>query len=447
MVAKSLKNAAKVDTVADTKNDISKNLSRPERTLTWQRKQIFLLFALIAAVYVGIGIGEYIFHAPGIRYYPHFIYLADGWLHGHMYLNALPSALDDYTFYHGHWYVAFPPLPGVLLLPLVAIFHLNHQNLILLFPFIALGIINSGLMFLILVRLVKNYGIDLSPAALSWIVLFFALGTETLYVTMQGSVWFQAHVVATTFLLLHIYETFGKRRPWVAGIFLGLASLSRSTTLLAFPFYILLTIATEDKKPHVLLKQIIIFGLVLGVFGVGMLLYNLARFGSPLDFGYATMNVNVYAASDLHRYGQFSLHFLQTNLYYMWVQPPILVGRFPSLTFTPLGTGIFWTMPALLFAVLAFRRREQRLLALALLAGCVLPLAFLLLYFNTGWVQFGNRFSLDYLPFAFLLAVLGMRFRQGWLEKFLIGSSIAINIWGYIVFAYFPFAIKASFLK
>ena len=64
-------------------------------------------------------------------------------------------------------------------------------------------------------------------------------------------------------------------------------------------------------------------------------------------------------------------------------------------------------------------------------------MAFLLVYFNTGWYQFGYRFILDFLPFALLLAVLGMRAVPGWREKLLIVLSVAMNVWGFVVFTFF----------
>jgi hypothetical protein len=408
-----------------------------------QRRYI-ALFLIFAAIYIFIGATEYILRAPGIYYTPHFIYLADGWLHGHFYINTVPAITGDYTLFHQHWYVAFPPLPAILLLPFIAIFHLSHQDFISLFFSLGMGIINIGLMLWVLIRFAQMRKLHLSSTTILWLLIFFAFGTETFYVTMQGSVWFQAHVVATTFLLLHIGESFGKRRPWLAGIFLGLASLSRSATLFAFPFFLVVTFLIDREKPKVMLKQCILFGATSGSFVVGMLLYNWGRFGSLLN---ATMNVNSVVSHDLHTYGQFNPHFLGINLYYMWVQAPFFVHSFPYITFTPFGTGIFWTMPALLAAFLAFRHRQQRGLAFALLAGCVLPILLLLLYFNTGWVQFGNRFSMDYLPFALLLATMGMRSKLGWPEKILITISIAINVWGYIVFAYLPFATKIAFLR
>ncbi len=422
-------------------------VSEAIHTVTWKSKRLLLLFLAVAVVYILVAAGQYLSHAPGARYYPHFIYLADGWLHGHLYLHSLPPSTDDYTFYQGHWYVAFPPLPAVLLLPFVAILHLAHQNLLSLFFSVGLEIVNIGLLIEVLMRFARLRKTSLTFPTVAWLVIFFAFGTETFFVSMQGSVWFQAHVVAITFLLLYIGETLGKRRPWLAGLFLGLASLARSTTLFTFPFFLVMTVVLERKRPLAMLRQVIVFGLTLGLILAVMLLYNQVRFGSFFDFGYAAMNVNSGVRADLAAYGQFNVHFLGTNLFYMWVQLPILVRKFPFVTFTPYGTGIFWTTPALLCAFLAFRQREQRWLAFALLAGCLLPLVWLLLYFNTGWVQFGNRFSLDYLPLALLLAVLGMRARPGWPEKLLIGLSLLLNIWGYIVFIYFPFAISAGFLK
>lgn len=146
------------------------------------------------------------------------------------------------------------------------------------------------------------------------------------------------------------------------------------------------------------------------------------------------MNVNAFVRGNLHTYGQFNLHFLATNAYYMLVRPPVLLAHFPFIDFDPLGTSIFLTMPPLLFALLAFWHRGTRWLAWSLLSTCLLPIAFLLLYFNTGWYQFGYRFVLDFLPFAFLLALLGMRDVPAWLRNGLIVLAIAINIWGFVVF-------------
>jgi hypothetical protein len=411
--------------------------------LRWQRKHVVLLFVSIVATYILLAWIHYI-TLPSHES-QHFIYLADGWLHGHLYLHDVPPDTTDYTLHNGHWYVAFPPLPAMLLLPLVAIFHLSNQDIISLVFSVGMGILNIWLMLEVLKRLSQRQSAGLTFEAAAWFVALFALGTEHLYATMQGNVWFTAHIVATTFLLLYIGETLKKRRPLVAGFYLGLAALSRSTTLLTFPFFVLLTISAffasrqegVQRKQFLPWKELFPFFAVLGVFIAGMLIYNLARFGSLLDFGYSTMNVNGSVSGNLHTYGQFNPHFIRTNLRYMLLEPPSLVSHLPYLSFNPLGTGIFWTTPALVYAFLAFRHKEQLWLAAALLAACLLPMAFLLLYFNTGWHQFGYRFILDFLPFALLLAALGMRSVPGWREKLLIVLSVATNIWGFVVFTFF----------
>jgi len=395
------------------------------------------LFVTLAAIYLLVFISQVTIHPPGVGGGSHFILLADGWLHGHLYVEGTPANLADFTHYKGHWYVAFPPLPAILMLPFVAIFHLSYQSIITLSFSVGMGILNIWLMQQVLLRLVRRGVLSEHFATTAWLLVFFALGTELLYTTMKGSVWFVAHVVATTFLLLYIYEMLGKQRAWLAALFLGLAALSRSTTLLALPFFLVWTFAQERKRPLVLLRQWSIFGGVLGVILVGMLLYNYARFGSLLDFGYNGMNVSPVVSDLLHNYGQFSTHFLPINIRFMLLEPPKFLKVFPYVTFNPFGTSIFLTMPGLLFAFLGFRRREQRWLAASLLAGCVLPIAAVLLYFNTGWYQFGYRFALDFLPFLFLLAALGMAERLRWSEKTLIVLSVSMNVWGYFVFAYF----------
>lgn len=409
-------------------------------SLKWIGKRSLLLFASLAVLYLLIALVRYLYAPPAIG--QHFVYLADGWLHGHLYVGIVPRDTQDFTLRNGHWYVAFPPLPAVLMLPLVAIFHLANPPLITFSLSVGMGILNIWLMLWVLKRFSYSLFVGQKLIPVAWLLILFAFGSEHLYATMQGHVWELAHVVATTFLLLYIGETLGKRRPLVAGLFLGLAVLSRTTVLFTFPFFVLLTMKTEHIRPLKVwmlrvLKQLVPFFAMLGLFVVGMLIYNKARFGSFTDFGYAGMNVNPIVSADLHKYGQFSLHFLPTNLRYMLFEPPRLIPSVPYLTFSSWGTGILWTTPALLFAFLAFRSPERRWLAGALLAACLLPMVLLLLYFNTGWSQFGYRFSLDFLPFALLLAALGMQQVSAWRGKALIALSVLMNLWGLFVFMFF----------
>ena len=76
---------------------------------------------------------------------------------------------------------------------------------------------------------------------------------------------------------------------------------------------------------------------------------------------------------------------------------------------------------------------RSRLVAGAYLA--VLAIAFVnLMHFSQGWVNFGYRFSNDFVVFALPLVALGMSRRGGvgWLGAGLIALSVAVNLWGVI---------------
>jgi hypothetical protein len=65
----------------------------------------------------------------------------------------------------------------------------------------------------------------------------------------------------------------------------------------------------------------------------------------------------------------------------------------------------------------------------------VIAIAFInLMHFSQGWVQFGYRFSNDFVVFALPLVAIGMARRGGvrWLGAGLIAASVAINLWGVI---------------
>jgi glucan phosphoethanolaminetransferase (alkaline phosphatase superfamily) len=101
------------------------------------------------------------------------------------------------------------------------------------------------------------------------------------------------------------------------------------------------------------------------------------------------------------------------------------------------------TSPCLGYAVAP---REKSPLAPALWLTVLATALPSLLYQNSGFLQFGYRFSLDYLIFlVMLLAVGGRRFT--WLFKVLVVWGIAVNLFGAIVFDRFggAFAYNDSF--
>ena len=100
-----------------------------------------------------------------------------------------------------------------------------------------------------------------------------------------------------------------------------------------------------------------------------------------------------------------------------------------------IGMSILLTSPAYLLALPAVGRfRASRVVAGSAIA--VLFIAIVnLMHFSQGWVQFGYRFSNDFVPWAVILVALGAEaVVRRWSGVVLVGglvvASILINAWG-----------------
>ena len=93
-------------------------------------ERIFLLFTCISiwlcVFIVSLQFAEWFdaWNTPAMNY---FNILADAFLHGKLYLSN-PANTGDLTFYKGHWFVAEPPFPAILMLPLIAIWGVQAFN-------------------------------------------------------------------------------------------------------------------------------------------------------------------------------------------------------------------------------------------------------------------------------------------------------------------------------
>ena len=100
------------------------------------------------------------------------------------------------------------------------------------------------------------------------------------------------------------------------------------------------------------------------------------------------------------------------------------------------GTSVLVTSPAYLVAPLALGTLGRLHLDRATVGAtiAVLGIAFVnLMHFSQGWVQFGYRFSNDFMPFAMVLVALGAsRLGRLWPFVLLVILSIGVNLWGTI---------------
>ena len=69
--------------------------------------------------------------------------------------------------------------------------------------------------------------------------------------------------------------------------------------------------------------------------------------------------------------------------------------------------------------------------------GILIPLW---MYHTTGWVQFGYRYTTDFMVFLFVLLSCAIK-QTGYLEKILIGLSILMGATGVYLMYYMTFGL------
>jgi hypothetical protein len=407
-------------------------------------------FGLVVALLLAITAYRAVaIHQPGGD---HYLYLAHHLARGQLHVDDLPFYYPDYVEWQGHKYLPFGLLPGVALLPFVELLPFAFfLPLGLAHDFSWVGHLYSLVNIWLFWKVLGCAGVV--GERRRWALLLFFGGTTYFGHALVSNSWYFAHVITTTCLLVAMWEALGKRRPVLMGIFLGLAGLARFTCLFALPFFLwllwrgapttgpgLVAMSTPDRRfPHVIRTGLLLLGVAGPV--LVMLLYNHLRFGSPFENGYALAvqsGLQPYLATARDTYGVFSLMYIPQNLWYLLFQGPLPVPfpfpgqsairmEFPYAQPSTWGMGIFFTSPALLYA---FRARLTDPLVQACLLGIIFVLLPLVTYFGIGWVQFGFRYALDFMPLMVLLVARGLPRPMTNISRVLILVSVAINIWG-----------------
>lgn len=355
-----------------------------------------------------------------------FSLLAEAFLRGELSIELETGVTDELipTADPARFYCGYPPLPAAVLMPFVLCFGPNPQ---LRLVCILLSVTNVLIFYDCLKRLPARLDQPAFSQSAQWLLAaLFALGTATWDSAARAGDWHMAHVTAMTAMMLALREYAGANRPLAVGAFAGLAMLARPTTafaclFLAFPclrrsrFGELARLAAGPIAAVLILE-----------------LYNYARFGSFTEFAYDKMVLLGQGKRLIEAHGQFNQAFVPRNLFWFFLAPPAIRQdhAFPWVGYDPRGMSLFIATPAMLYVLVALRQFRKRSVVrhAAIAAGlCLIPLLF---YYNTGYWQFGHRFSMDYLPLLMILLIAGMGPRPGRLGYGLIAASIGVHIWG-----------------
>lgn len=356
----------------------------------------------------------------------YFEYLAAAFLDGRLYVTDTPFYFEELVNLGGRSYVIYPPLPALLLIPFVMLRGISSNQLLLSF---ILGGFNISLVYLTLRKLTENEELRI------WMTVLFGFGTIHWYTASIGSVWYLAQVTSLFFLMAAVYTTLAGRSPFVAGLLLGASYMSRLTTILTLPFFVIMLLRPGDsgeKGPRHWARRlwpVVLLSAGVGIFVLLNCLYNYLRFGSPFDVAYELHTISAAKAevSPWFNKGLFSLSYIPHHIYAFLLQPPEFIDKPPYVIPCMSGLSLFITTPAFIFAFLAGLKSR---IALACWAA-ILPTAFLIfIKSGSGWMQFGYRYALDFYPFLLLLTLEGIGPRLRWYHKTLIALSVLVNLWG-----------------
>jgi len=398
------------------------------------------------------------------------VYQADAWLHGSLAVEPpLPNddwaavetvELDDGTQAAGRrmitrpafrtldgrelptprvkrslgftMYVSFPPLPSLIMVPSVLVGGRAANDVL---PTVVIAALILPLTLLLLRRLAEA---GLSQRTVHddlWLVATLAFGSVMFFSSVQGKVWYTAHVVGVVLALVYAWASIEARRPLIAGLALGAAALTRTSMAFMVPLFLFeLWRVTPRDTPRALVRPLVRFAAPIAAFAILGMIYNYARFHSPTEFGHTYLALGnhqpVYQQQQIENWGLASYHYLARNLTVAFTLLPELVPRSPYVQVSGHGLAMWVTTPVL---VLLLWPREKNALhrTLWITVGCVAIWS--LLYMNSGWFQFGYRFSLDYMVFLIMLLAIGGRPLTR-VVKGLIIAGIVINLFGAVTF-------------
>jgi len=443
-----------------------------------------IVYLVFAGAYLGTAGGSLRHHTP----YNHYAYLADGWLHGRLALPGQPPNENDWAkvevlklrdgrevrglygsrtggpvdrFYplkgapetipagdivsrSSIRYVSFPPFPAVLMAPFVAIWGLNFNDVLWNALWAAL---NPMLLFLLL-RHLRALGLSRRTEVEDlWLTAMFGVGTVYYFCSVIGQVWFSAQIVAVTLAIGYVWASLGGRRPMLAGLFVALGFATRPPWLVIPLFFFEVVRAmggwhalrTREGRGK-LARSTIAFAVPIAIVGIILGVLNAARFGSPFEFGHKYLAVQWQER--MFRFGLFNYHFLSRNLAAALFLLPRVMDHYPYVKISQHGMSMLVTSPNLAYTVMPQAPHPLRRSLWLTILTTALPS---LLYHSSGYIQFGYRYSLDYLIFFMVLLAISSRpMTKGF--KGLVLWSFVVNLFLAITFdRYMQFSFDDSF--
>lgn len=396
-----------------------------ERRNPWREPKLWYGAMIVLLAWVGacMILNFYIFaHSPRDSY----TLMALAWRKGLLHLEQDYPWLE-LAIYGGEYYVSFPSVPALVMLPLTFLFGENTPNTLVTGLYF-LGSYFAGY------HLARRFRNDVDS---QFFALLMTLGCNMFQFSLTGDVWNQAQLLC---FLLTTLCALGLTSPaptqWGLGLFcLALSVGCRPFQAVYVPFGLWMlwqNLRRRDALPPVrTLTRMAPYLIAPALVAVALGAYNWARFGNPLEFGH---NYLPEFTRDPNQ-PQLGLQYVAGNIQNLLRLPYFEENRLVFPMFD--GFAFYLANPiyvtALLCLVFKALSRRWDWGDTLLWIGFVVEIFMLLMHKTFGGWQFGARYLCDLVPMLLLFELRGRSSRTGW-ETAIGIFAIAFNLYGAIVF-------------
>ncbi len=358
-------------------------------------------------------------------YYNYYVLLSQAFLRGDLYVSQHPAWLNELVLFGGHYFVVYPPMPAILLMPFVFIFGSSFSQ-----PLLSaiLGALSVTASYFVIKKLFKR-------KTAFFMTALYAFGTMEWFHASVGSAWYIGQIAGMLFIWLSLLELLTKKRLFFVGFFIGLAYTSRLPTILALVFVLLYSfedfIILNKNRIRLNLKNCFLFGLGFLPALLFEAIYNFLRFGVFYDAGYFLLYRAAEFNEPWYKFGYFSIRYIPVHLNEIFTALPKFIPTPPYVIPSIFVMALWFVTPA--FLIIPFADYKKRLAVTSLVTVLIMSLPGLL-HGGNDFTQFGYRNSLDYLPF--MLFLVASAFEKEKLQKIgivLILLSIIVNLWGVVM--------------
>ena len=343
---------------------------------------------------------------------------AMSWLSGRLDMGKNYEWLE-LAVYNGKYYLSFPPLPSVVMLPFVLLFgERTPSNLVSALY----GIFTAMIAY----KILKKAGMKRGGAV--FFAIAYVWGSNMLWLSTSGGVWFLAQGLNMLLLTACVY--FAQQKMRVAAYAMAaLAVGCRPFSVCMFlPLMAYFYTADKDRPMADRIGGQIRSLIIPAFIALCYMLYNYVRFGNVLEFGH-----NYLPEFTESEKGQFSLSYILPNLYNLLLRPVTLRA---DLTLEyPLFDGFMFyianPMFLIWFAAVVKDVRQKKLDAvrLCIVIAVLIELLLLCAHKTLGGWQFGARYTVDMLPMA-LMYLLLKKDEPGGISAFIMAAGMMFNLYG-----------------